>query len=55
MIQLPEDPLFSPILEVKVLDERYNGKVLLGVTNISLNNKLPWNGKNPREECASID
>ena len=43
-ILLPEDPLYTPTLEIKCYDSNITGSILIGVTSILLNNKLPWNG-----------
>eukprot|EP01038_Epipyxis_sp_PR26KG_P011587 gene11587-15520_t len=44
LIQIPEDPLFAPTLEIRLFDTRTVGpRILLGHTNIPLNTKIPWN------------
>jgi hypothetical protein len=58
MINLPEDPLYTPTLEVKVYDEKLTGSSLIGVCNISLLSKLPWNGDEyvpPRQHLVLED
>jgi hypothetical protein len=47
-VPMPEDPLFTPILEVRVFDQRIGGSIagnlLIGTISVDLSNKLPWNG-----------
>lgn len=44
-LKLPEDPLFTPELEVRCYDKRVGGtrNALVGATAIPLDTKLPWN------------
>jgi hypothetical protein len=43
-VDLPEDPMFTPSLEIRVLDERrVGGKVLIGYAVVPLFNKIEWN------------
>ena len=43
-ISLPEDPLFTPALEITVWDQGISGRAkMLGSYALNLHNKLPWN------------
>jgi hypothetical protein len=42
--QIPEDPIFAPALEVRCIDKRVGGDVIVGTVAIDLDTKLPWNG-----------
>lgn len=44
-INLPDDPLFAPTLEVFVYDERTLSKQLVAVCDIDLSKKLIWNAE----------
>ena len=43
-VNIPDDPLYCPALEVQVWDSRTLDSTLLGVITIDLRTKLPWNG-----------
>ena len=43
-VNIPDNPLYCPALEVQVWDQRYLADVMLGVITIDLRTKLPWNG-----------
>jgi hypothetical protein len=36
ILDIPEDPLYTPTLEIRCFDERLTSKVLLGFANICL-------------------
>ena len=43
-ITMPEDPLYTPALEITVWDQGISGRAkMLGCYALSLHNKLPWN------------
>jgi hypothetical protein len=44
-VNLPDDPLFAPTLEVFVYDERTLSKQLVAVCDIDLSKKLIWNAE----------
>jgi hypothetical protein len=44
LTNIPDDPLYCPVLEVRVYDQRRTGKQLIAVSSIDLAPKLPWNG-----------
>jgi hypothetical protein len=43
-VDIPDDPLYCPALEVQVWDQRTLDRIMLGVITIDLRTKLPWNG-----------
>ncbi len=49
-MKLPENPLFSPAVEVKVFDHRVIYKPLIGATTIPIDALLPWAAKPDLEE-----
>ncbi|CAM9226495.1 unnamed protein product, partial [Choristocarpus tenellus] len=44
-VLLPENPLFAPVLTIKVFDKRLPGikSALVGTCSVNLANKMPWN------------
>lgn len=58
LTNIPDDPLYCPMLEVRVYDQRRTGKQLIAVTHIDLITKLPWNGSEyipPRQHSLMSD
>jgi hypothetical protein len=53
--ELPENPVFTTPLEIRVIDERLGGylKPLVAVGSISLEQKLPW-AKNYRKPQSDM-
>lgn len=41
-MKLPVEPLYSPVVDVKVFDNRVIHRPLLGATTIKLATLLPW-------------
>jgi len=41
-VKLPIDPIYSPVVEVKVFDNRIIYKPLIGATSINIDKLLPW-------------